>query len=68
MWNMPITRGTQLVELVSEVVKRFDREYFPSRKKLSPICLEVEGRVTKETNDNTTTALADRLCPYQVAI
>ena len=38
-------RGAQLVQLVSEVVKGVGKEYLQKREGLSPICLEVEGRV-----------------------
>ena len=62
-------RGEQLVALVSEVVKRAGREYLPMRERLSPICLEVEGRVMKvETDDDdSTTAAGFSLCPYHIA-
>ena len=66
-------RGEQLVALVSEVVKRAGREYLPMRERLSPICLEVEGRVMKvETDDDDSTAVAAAcggfsLCPYHIA-
>ena len=64
-------RGEQLVALVSEVVKRAGREYLPMRERLSPICLEVEGRVIKVEmdDDDSITAAAGgvSLCPYHMA-
>ena len=61
-------RGEQLVALVSEVVKRAGREYLPMRERLSPICLEVEGRVMKvETDDDDSTTAGFSLCPHHIA-
>lgn len=58
-------RGAQLVELVSEVVKRVGNDYLPKREGLSSICLEVEGRVMDTEKKSSGTGFS--LCPYHIA-
>lgn len=60
-------RGEQLVRLVSEVVDRIGKEYLPKREVLSPICLEVEGRLMEVEEVETKKDEGFSLCPYHIA-
>jgi purine-nucleoside phosphorylase len=60
-------RGEQLVRLVSEVVDRIGKEYLPKREVLSPICLDVEGRLMEVEEVETKKDEGFSLCPYHIA-
>jgi hypothetical protein len=59
-------RGAQLVQLVSEVVKRVGKDYLVAREGLSPICLEVEGRVLETDKKEDNNGAGFSLCPYHI--
>ncbi|KAL3789744.1 hypothetical protein HJC23_006737 [Cyclotella cryptica] len=65
-------RGAQLVQLVGEVVRRVGTEFLCERQKLSPICLDVEGRVMVSEDEEASSSVGKKdagftLCPFQIA-